>query len=342
MKSNQYFDEDYEEAVENSTMEINCCINRSRLIVNIPTVSNFIKIYAQLMKFLEDGPKNYDQLVIENKKQMMKALSMQSYSQQSSDSKDAYPLILKIFSNLARQNGSSTANEIKNYLNMITDCLKETIEAKIWQSDIRKSEIKSINESIVNDKSKMDKADPNNSDTDHEAEGLSKLEKEGRTKSSMKGAVDGPDIGAGRKSADLMDYQSSPRHNNLAHPLKPVSKKRVQIIDDSREDSKLEDAIGQQTKQNQPKAPSSHKYVADKKLYFVKETYWRSVMNVKVKLKNMELWITDYNDEPEKKAQILQLKFMSDLFYDCDQFGKEIQCSQQPLKHTAKYSNIHH
>lgn len=65
-------------------------------------------------------------------------------------------------------------------------------------------------------------------------------------------------------------------------------------------------------------------------------------MNVKVKLKNMELWITDYNGEPEKKAQILQLKFMSDLFYDCDQFGKEIKCSQQPLKHNGKYSAINH
>ena len=176
MKSNQYYDDDYEEVVENSTMEINCCINRSRLIVNIPTVSNFIKIYAQLMKFLEDGPKNYDQLVIENKKQMMKALSMQSYSHQSSDSKDAYPLILKIFQNLARQNGSNTANEIKNYLNMITDCLKETIEAKIWQSDIRKTDGKNINESTVISKSEMDKVDPNNSDADHEGERLSKLD----------------------------------------------------------------------------------------------------------------------------------------------------------------------
>jgi len=41
-------------------------------------------------------------------------------------------------------------------------------------------------------------------------------------------------------------------------------------------------------------------------------------MSVKVKLKNMELWIADYNNEPEKKAQILQLKFMADLFYDSD------------------------
>ena len=149
------------------------------------------------------------------------------------------------------------------------------------------------------------------------------------------------------KFVDLMDYQPSPRHNNLqhlehAHSLQPVSKKRVRIIDDIQEDSKLEDAVGQQTEQEQPKAPKSHEYVAEKELYFVKETYWRSVMNVKVKLKNMELWITDYNNEPKKKAQILQLKFMSDLFYDCDQFGKEIQCSQQPLKRTVKYSTISH
>jgi hypothetical protein len=79
-----------------------------------------------------------------------------------------------------------------------------------------------------------------------------------------------------------------------------------------------------------------------KKLYFVKETYWRYVMSVKVKLKNMELWITDYNNEPEKKAQILQLKFMSDLFYDSDQFGKEIRCSKQPLKQPTGFALPYH
>ena len=138
MKSSQYWDDDYEEVVENSLMDVTCCINRSRLIVNIPTVSNFIKIYKQLMDFLDESPKNYDKLVIDNKNNMMKALSLRSYSQQPSDAREAYPLINKIFMNLARQNGHHEGSEIEEYLGMVAGCLRETIEAKIWQSDIRK------------------------------------------------------------------------------------------------------------------------------------------------------------------------------------------------------------
>ena len=90
------------------------------------------------MDFLDESPKNYDQLVIDNKNNMMKALSLPNYSHQSSDHKEAYPLIKKIFMNLARQNGNHKPDEISNYLSMVADCLKETIEAKIWQSDVKK------------------------------------------------------------------------------------------------------------------------------------------------------------------------------------------------------------
>ena len=76
--------------------------------------------------------------MIANKNNMMKALSLQSYSQQSTDAKEAYPLIKKIFMNLARQNGHHEDADIEEYLSMVANCLKETIEAKIWQSDIRK------------------------------------------------------------------------------------------------------------------------------------------------------------------------------------------------------------
>ena len=50
-------------------------------------------------------------------------------------------------------------------------------------------------------------------------------------------------------------------------------------------------------------------------------------MNVNVKLMNMELWVTDYEDQPQELAQILQLEFQSDLFYESEQFGKDISCS---------------
>jgi len=76
--------------------------------------------------------------VIDNKNDMMNALSPQSYSQQPSDAKEAYPLIRKIFMNLARQNGHHEGAEIEEYLRLVAKCLKETIAAKRWQSDIRK------------------------------------------------------------------------------------------------------------------------------------------------------------------------------------------------------------
>ena len=76
--------------------------------------------------------------MIVDKENMVKALSQHSDSQQPPDAGEAGPLIKKIFRNLARQNGRHEDAEIDEYLRMVADCLKETIEAKIWQSDIRK------------------------------------------------------------------------------------------------------------------------------------------------------------------------------------------------------------
>jgi hypothetical protein len=44
-------------------------------------------------------------------------------------------------------------------------------------------------------------------------------------------------------------------------------------------------------------------------------------MNVNLKLKNMELWIADFNkNKPETTAQILQLKFKGEFLYGYDSF----------------------
>ena len=59
-------------------------------------------------------------------------------------------------------------------------------------------------------------------------------------------------------------------------------------------------------------------------------------MNVNVKLMNMELWVTDYENQPQELAQILQLEFQSDLFYESEQFGKDISCSPNPDKAQKK------
>jgi hypothetical protein len=55
-------------------------------------------------------------------------------------------------------------------------------------------------------------------------------------------------------------------------------------------------------------------------------------MIVTLKLKNIELWVMDYKGEPNNKAQILQLKFMSDIVYDNDGFGKQLFCSKNDPK----------
>ena len=53
-------------------------------------------------------------------------------------------------------------------------------------------------------------------------------------------------------------------------------------------------------------------------------------MIVTLKLKDIELWVMDFKGDPYSKAQILQLKFMSDIVYDNDCFGKTISCSKTP------------
>lgn len=75
-------------------------------------------------------------------------------------------------------------------------------------------------------------------------------------------------------------------------------------------------------------------------LYFVKQAFWRDIKNIKVKLQNMELWILDYKERDDEKAQILQLKFMSDLFYEQDSFGKNMSCSQRsPIEQVNNQAN---
>lgn len=53
-------------------------------------------------------------------------------------------------------------------------------------------------------------------------------------------------------------------------------------------------------------------------------------MKAQVKLKNMEMWIIDYNDQPDEKANILQLKFITELEYNLNSFSKQITCTSLP------------
>ena len=46
-------------------------------------------------------------------------------------------------------------------------------------------------------------------------------------------------------------------------------------------------------------------------------------MKVEVQLKNTELWVTDFNDDPHKRAKILSLNFLGDMSYKADSLQRE-------------------
>ena len=46
------FDQELDEEVSRSEMDINCNLNHQRIIVNFPTVTNVLKVYTQLMEVL--------------------------------------------------------------------------------------------------------------------------------------------------------------------------------------------------------------------------------------------------------------------------------------------------
>lgn len=99
-----------------------------------------------------------------------------------------------------------------------------------------------------------------------------------------------------------------------------------------------DDLIGESIRESAAIAnlPKNDQNASEQPLYIQKETYFRSTMNVNVKLMNMELWVTDYENQPKDLAQILQLEFQSDLFYESEQFGKDIECSPNPDKTEKK------
>ena len=82
--------------------------------------------------------------------------------------------------------------------------------------------------------------------------------------------------------------------------------------------------------------PKKDQKASQQVLYIVEETYNRSIMNVNVKLMNMELWVTSYENQPDDTAQILQLEFQSDLFYESESLTKELKCSANPNKAKIK------
>lgn len=97
--------------------------------------------------------------------------------------------------------------------------------------------------------------------------------------------------------------------------------------------------INKSFQESSPELQVEKEVFRDDVLFIHKEKFFKSKMIVTLKLKNIELWVMDYKGEPNSKAQILQLKFMSDIVYDNDGFGKQLFCSIKApkSKHLASH-----
>lgn len=290
IRSSQYFDEDYDSEVNQSTTEVFCVISRSRIIVNIPSVSNLIQMYIMLMKFLADGPKNFNELQLEEKKKIKNAIQRTTLSPNYINcSQEFKELSIKILRNFARATGKVTCLEVEWYLEkcheLLTDHLKMGSQSK-----------EALNvEAAVKEK---EPASPGHHDSSasHSRQFSDKL------------SLSSP------FSTEVLVHHDLDARSTTSERLKEKPDKRFQ-------------AAAKKDKKN---------------LYFIKETFFKSVMDIKVKLKNMEMWIIDYNDEPEDRANILQLKFMAEYFYDYSQFGKDMTCSRVSPVQNRQLHNFFH
>lgn len=63
-------------------------------------------------------------------------------------------------------------------------------------------------------------------------------------------------------------------------------------------------------------SPKKDKMAENNHMLFIQEAkFVRQKMNVELKMLNTELWISDYNEDPDSRAKILALKFLSNINY---------------------------
>ena len=74
MKYDSQWDVDFDRPVEVSYMEVMCVINKSRVVVNLPQVKDMIGLNITFTKLLNDGPANYNELLLHEKKVIKDAI----------------------------------------------------------------------------------------------------------------------------------------------------------------------------------------------------------------------------------------------------------------------------
>ena len=80
IKNSEYFDDSINDSVSKSDMDVNVLINRTRFIVNMPTVANLINVYNELIRSFYRMQFTYNERVLEYKEGIIRALKQRDNS----------------------------------------------------------------------------------------------------------------------------------------------------------------------------------------------------------------------------------------------------------------------
>ena len=133
MKYSEYFNESFGEVFDDTIMDINVSISRSRIIVNMPTVGNLINVYNELIRSYFKMEFTYSERVLENRITMLKLLPLKEIEHGPKVSNDRIHqanLVNRIYENLANSYGYAVnkQEEYQEFINKIYQVLKTEAE----------------------------------------------------------------------------------------------------------------------------------------------------------------------------------------------------------------------
>ena len=100
MISRESHDEDYDTPITDSSMDVNCLINKSRIIINFKTCESILAVYASMMQALTDGETDHDNQIGERKEKLRDSLKQEDVNRNNE-----YHLLRQIVENMALEHG---------------------------------------------------------------------------------------------------------------------------------------------------------------------------------------------------------------------------------------------
>jgi len=88
MKTTDAYDEATQLQIQKRETDVACIINRTRIIYNIPTIINIMRIWREFRDLRVDRAKIYNTLILENKLDLLKSMQSLSENGVNEDEKD--------------------------------------------------------------------------------------------------------------------------------------------------------------------------------------------------------------------------------------------------------------